>query len=141
MVSPYDDPDIQPGDTIIRRINPEYQTVYDGNTGVRRISSVAYSPSSGTGGGMSVDIEKRIVNAGYDPVSYVTNPTYTGSVWFTAEQIRLAGLRIGYEPLPDNIAHGEVWPPTGSNSFTKGQKRTLARSARWFHRIDGVELY
>lgn len=140
MTKPYDEPDINGNDIIIRRINPVYHTVYDENIGANRISTVAYSPSSGVDGGMSIDVEKLIEGAGLNAVEYVTNPTYTCSVYFTAQDIRALGLRVGYEPLPDNFAHGEVWGSNGVNGFTRAQKKNLARGARWYHRVDGIEL-
>lgn len=89
---------------------------------------------------MSVDIEKKIIEAGFDPKEFVTNPVFICSVCFSAEQIRSVGLRVGYEPLPDNLAHGEVWSSPNSNRFTKAQKRYLANSARWYCKADDIEL-
>lgn len=140
MLKPHDDPNIQDDDVIIRRINPIHQTIYDSNIGATRISSAAYSPSSGVDGGMSVDHERVILACGHDPVAYVTNPTYICSVWFSAGEVRALGLRIGYEPLPDNSAHGEVWPTDGATGFSKKQKKGLASSARWYRQGEGIRL-
>ena len=60
---------------------------------------------------MSVDVEALIVSAGFIPQNYVTTPVFTGSVFFTAAAIRDQGLRIGYDPIPENKFHGEVWGP------------------------------
>lgn len=132
MAEPYDDEDILPDDVIIRRINPEQHMVWDQNEGRKRISSKAFSPSSGEYGGMSVDIEKLITARGQDPKAFVTTPVFTCSVWFTADNIRGLGLKIGYEPTPDNHAHGEVWGTNRPNRFTKAQQSTLREQAQWY---------
>lgn len=146
LVQPYDEQDIAPNDTIIRRINPDQHVVIDENTQRRRISSKAYNKSSGPRSGMSVDIEKLIIAGGEDPKRYVTTPIFTGSVAFSASAIRSLGLWVGYEPIldvlgiPDNPYHGEVWSPTERKSFSDSQKTSLANSARWYVQIPDVDL-
>ena len=133
VTAPYDEPVIKPDDLIIRRINPEYHLVPDSNRQCDRISSKAYSPSSGLDSGLSVDIESLIVAAGLQPQQYVVNPIFTGAVVFAAKDIRSLGLWIGYEPLAGNPHHGEIWGPTPSrhHKFTRTQKDGLAAAASW----------
>lgn len=146
MVAPYDEPRISVNDTIIRRINPEQHVVPDDNRNCYRISSKAYSTSSGPTGGMSVDVEALIVADDIDPQQWVTTPVFTGSVAFDSNAIRALNLWIGYDPIrdapgqPDNPYHGEVWSATGAANFTRGQKNGLARAARWYVTIPNVEL-
>ena len=64
--APYKEEEIGPNDTIIRRISPEQQVVWDDNRGRDRIFKKAYSDSSGENGGMSVDIELLIVATSED---------------------------------------------------------------------------
>lgn len=64
-VLPHDHPEIKNGDGIIRRISEQF-VVRDAN-GNLRISSMAFSPSSGHHKGMSVDLEEEIRCAGLDP--------------------------------------------------------------------------
>ena len=101
-MEPYDEDQIGADDTVIRRIDPEQHVVWDDNLDCKRVSSKAFSPSSEPNGGMSVDIESLIVQAGEDPKEYVTTPKYTGSVAFSAGAARDLRLRVGYHPVPEN---------------------------------------
>lgn len=140
-VIPHDHTEIAETDTIIRRIDPENHVVPDENRGCRRLSSKAYKPSSMPNGGMSIDIEKLIVQGGHNPQTFVTTPKFTGSVAFTAAAIRSAGLRVGYDPIPGNDCHGEVWGPKDKpNRFSNGQIKSLREAATWYVQIPDVEL-
>jgi hypothetical protein len=139
-VVPYDEIGISADDVIIRRINPSEHVIPDQNRNCLRISSKAYSPSSGQNGGMSVDVEALIASAGHNPQTYVTTPVFTGSVTFNALQIRTLGLWIGYDPLATNPYHGEVWGAVRHNRFTKTQKSGLANAAQWYVQLPNVEL-
>lgn len=145
-VDPYDDARIGAADTIIRRINPEQHVIWDENRQRNRITSKAYNKSSGPKAGMSVDIEALITTAGQQPKTYVTTPVFTGSVAFSANDVRALHLWVGYEPIkdvpniPDNPYHGEVWPMTDKKSFTEGQKTGLARTAQWYVELPDVDI-
>lgn len=141
-MAPYDESGIGADDLIIRRINPHYHVIFDDNRQCRRISSKAYSPSSGPDAGMSIDVEQLIITAGQQPQQYVVDPVFTGAVAFSASSIRSLGLWIGYEPVHDNPYHGEVWGanPSRHNKFTKTQKDGLAAAAAWYVSIDDVAL-
>lgn len=145
-VAPYDEEEIEPNDTIIRRISPEQHVVWDHNRGRRRISKKAYSKSSGENGGMSVDIEKLIVADDKNPSGWVTTPRFTGSVSFSAHQIRNFDLMIGYEPIkdeldvPDNPYHGEVWTSQPSRRFSNKQQKGLLHTAEWYVELEDVDI-
>lgn len=137
---PYDEARIHSDDVIIHRINPEFHVKWDANRQCNRISSKAFSPSSGMNGGMSVDIEAKIVEAKCDPRAYVTTPVFTGSVKIGAGHIRELLLWIGYHPLPENPHHGEVWGTTKPNRFTGNQKKGLQAAAEWYVQLDNVDI-
>jgi hypothetical protein len=139
-VNPYDENGIGAADIIIRRINPAEHVVPDQNRNCNRISSKAYSPSSGQNGGMSIDVEALIRKAGLQPQIFVTTPVFTGSVAFEASSIRSLGLWVGYEPLTLNPYHGEVWGAVRHTKFTRSQKSGLASSANWYVQIPNVSL-
>lgn len=141
-VQPYDEVGIAGPDLIIRRIDPIHHIVTDDNRNCRRISSKAYSPSSGENGGMSVDIEQLMIAANVESKAFVTSPPYIGSVAFTAQSLRDAGLRIGYDPIPNvNPYHGEVWGTEVKPSrFTGAQRKAISSSASWYVQIPDVEL-
>jgi hypothetical protein len=132
-VVPHDHEGIVRDDGIIRRIS-EQQIVTDSD-GRRRISSIAFNKSSALNGGMSVDIQKLIEERGVDARQYVTTPRWTGSVRFEAGALRQEGFQVGFDPLPDNPFHGEVW-----GEFTKRQRLILQSIAIWFVEIPGVMI-
>lgn len=135
QVEPHDHPGIQPADGVIRRIS-EYLIVTDANGG-KRVSSMAFSPSSpAQGGGLSVDLQCEIEASGKVATEFVTTPIWIGSIRFTAQQIRDEGFQVGFDPLPpENPFHGEVW-----GNFTTGKKKKLLRLAEWFVAIPEVAL-
>lgn len=145
-VDPYDEARIGAADTIIRRINPVQHVVWDENRQRNRIASKAYNKSSGPKAGMSVDIEASITAAGQHPQTYVTTPVFTGSVTFSANDVRALDLWIGYEPIkdipniPDNPHHGEVWATTDKKSFSDAQKTGLANAAQWYVELPDVDI-
>lgn len=138
-VEPYNEDEIEDEDTVIRRISAEY-VVPDSNTGGDRISSMAFSASSGPNGGMSVDLLALMNDAGVDAETFVTTPIFTGSVQFPAGAARAAELWIGFDPLPENPYHGEVWRNFNGGRFTKGQVRALTNAAEWFVEIPNVTI-
>jgi hypothetical protein len=134
VVVPHDHQDIAEDDGIIRRISDEH-IVSASRPGTRRISSMAFKGSSDAPGGMSVDIESLIIEAGQNPREFVTTLRFMGSVYFKAGFLRSVGLLVGYDPLPENAAHGEVW-----GNFSRGVQRHLRAAAIWYVEIDGVSL-
>jgi hypothetical protein len=132
-IIPHDHPDILNDHTAIRRIS-ERQIVIDAN-GQRRISSIAFKPSSGLNGGMSIDLERFIIESKLDPRAFVTTPFWTGSVCFGVGVLRGEMLQVGYDPLPDNKFHGEVWGAT-----KRTQWRRLQELASWYVPIPGVHI-
>jgi hypothetical protein len=133
---PHDHPEIGPADGIIRRI-PEHWIVTEAN-GRRRLSSLTFSPSSGPNGGMSVDLQAQIEEAGLNCREFIntTTPQCVGAIHFETGALRGVNLQVGFNPLPSNPHHGEVW-----GHFTESMKRrTLPRLASWFMEIEGVAI-
>lgn len=145
-VDPYDERKIGNDDIIIRRINPKQHVVWDSNRQQNRISSKAYSKSSGLKEGLSVDIEALILADNLDPRTFVQTPIFTGAVAFSASVIRGLSLWVGYDPVkndpdaPDNPYHGQVWLPAQKKQFSEKQKSGLAQAATWYVVIPGVEV-
>ena len=96
---------------------------------------MAFKPSSGTNGGMSVNIENFIIAKDRDPRQFVTTPTWMGSVWFNVGLLRNEALLVGYSPVPENDCHGEVW-----GAKTRAQWCRLQQLASWYVEIDGVKI-
>ncbi len=123
-VKPHDHEEILGEHGVIRRISP-YHVVDDEKAPQgRRISSFAFQASNGPDAGMSVDLENSIVEAGLNPKEYVIQPPFIGAVRFQAGDLRGLGFKVGYDPLPDNPHHGEVW-----GSFTSAKKKALVQVA------------
>jgi hypothetical protein len=135
IVLPHNHSGISDVDRVIRRISEEHIVVDAKAPGGRRVSTLAFQNSTEGNRGMSVDLEGSIIEAGLNAASFVTTPRFTGSVWFTAGHLRSESFLVGYDPLPDNPHHGEVW-----GSFTRGRRNGLLASAQWFVPIDGVSL-
>jgi hypothetical protein len=132
-VLPHDHAGIGDDDILIRRIS-EHLVVLDGN-GLRRISSIAFRASSGSAQGMSIDIEKLIVEGGEDPRRYVTSPVWVGSVALRTGDVRSHSLSVGYDPVDGNACHGQVW-----GAFTRSVQKALQGAAQWYVPIEGVSI-
>lgn len=134
QVVEHDHIELLASDIVFRRISREHiKPDADGNL---RVSSMAFQESSEPNFGMSVDIEKLIIEAGEDPREYVVRPDWPGSVQFLIGALREMGFRVGFDPLPpDLLYHGEVW-----GIRTKSQKRALQRAAAWHVAVTGVAL-
>lgn len=135
QVLPHDHAGILSEDGIIRRISEQFIVI--DKDGQKRISSMAFNPSSAAlGGGLSVDLQQEIENAKLDPYKFVTSPRWIGSVKFSASQLRSQGFSVGFDPLlPDNPYHGEVW-----GQFSSSKKKYLINAASWFVKIQDVQL-
>jgi hypothetical protein len=96
---------------------------------------MAFKPSSGANGGMSVDLEALMLEAGLDVQEYVTRPRWIGSLVVSAGAARSAGLLVGYAPLEDNPYHGEVW-----GTFNTATQRALRSACSWLVAIPDVEI-
>jgi hypothetical protein len=133
-VAPHNHDGILAEDLVIRRVTAEW-AIYDAKIGGKRLSSMAFRKSSGLNGGMSIDLKRQIEEAGVDPKHWVTSPTWIGSVTLGVGVLRAEAFQVGYDPLPDNPYHGEVW-----GQFSKGQQKRLLSSCAWFVPIPDVAL-
>lgn len=140
-MTPHDDDSIASEDLLIRRISREHHVVYDHTHECFRVSSKAFSPSSGLNGGMSIDLPKLMMASGIEPREYVTNPSYIGSVTFRSSIVRGLGLLVGSDPKPDNPYHGQVWANNRvPNKFTRAEQAVILGASEWFVPIPNVEL-
>jgi hypothetical protein len=67
-------------------------------------------------------------------LSLTTNFIAT-SKWLEDLESASAAAAVGYDPLPDNDFHGEVW-----GARTRGQWRQLQAIAAWYVEISGTDL-
>jgi hypothetical protein len=98
---------------------------------------MALKPSSKVlGGGLSVDLQRQIEEAGLNAIAYVSNPPWIGALTFTVGPLRANGFMVGYDPLiPDNPYHGEVW-----GQFTGSKIKLLLSMGQWIVQIPDVAL-
>ncbi len=126
-VIPHDHPGITSDDGVLRRVAPHHYVSDPKATDGKRLSTMAFQASTGANGGMSVDLQKLIEEASLDPKLYVVAPPWIGAVRFTCGALRGEGFSVGYDPLPNNPYHGEVW-----GSFTRAKKQRLVALAVTF---------
>ena len=130
-VLPHDHDEILPEDGIIRRISHQ-QIVFDKKVNGQRISSLAFNPP----GGMSVDLQRQIEEAGLNSRQYVTTPRWIGSLRFEAGPVRAIGFQVGFDPLLTNPYHGEIW----GNFKDRKNQRKLRKVSEWFVQIPGIAI-
>lgn len=136
-VKPHNHPEIHDSDSVIRRISEQQHIVDDPKVPQgRRVSTKAFNSSSGINGGMSIDLKTRIEVDGLDVKAHVTSPEWIGSVVVGVQLLRNLGLMVGYDPLPSNAYHGEVW----GNLTSKPIKKQILSSAVWFVKVPNVYL-
>lgn len=134
-IEPHDHLEIDNQDFVIRRI-PAQWIIEDPKINGKRITSVAFRPSSGNNGGMSIDLPAQITCAGIDPKAHVTTPHWIGSLILNVGDIRHLDLMVGFDPIvPDNPFHGEVW-----GTFTKSKEKQLKNLSQWFVPIPEVSI-
>lgn len=141
-VVPHNHPEIADEDGIIRRISSLFVVPDPKAEGGLKISTAAFSPSSAEyGAGLSVDLERLILEAGIEPRVHVTTPRWFASVWLNAAHFRSLGLMVGYSPIEGsadeepNPYHGEVW-----GIKTRPQKRSLLKLCSWYVAIPQCAL-
>lgn len=132
-VLPHDHEEILDDHRVIRCISPLHiaKTV----EGRLYIASFAYQASAEPGGGMSIDIETLMAEYGLEPHQLIDGSVYIGAVRFVVGALRSRGFQVGYDPLEDDLCHGEVW-----GRFSNGDKKYLKMTAEWAVPIDGVDL-
>jgi hypothetical protein len=133
-VIPHDHAGIDASDGVIRRVS-EQQVVIDEKTGGKRLSSMVFRASSGLNGGMSIDLQTQIEDAGLDARMFVTTPRWIGSLRFETGALRTASFQVGFDPLPENPHHREVW-----GTFSRSNQQKLRELCQWFVLIPGVEI-
>jgi hypothetical protein len=126
-VLPHDHDGIEADHGVLRRITMHHLVQDEKAPNGRRLSSLAFQPSSGVNGGMSVDLENEIGAAGLDPKTYIVNPPFIGAVRFAVSSLRRLDFMVGYDPLPTNLHHGEVW-----GNFTSSKRKQLLALAEPF---------
>lgn len=133
-VIPHDHEGILRNDGVIRRVS-EQLVVFDPKIGGNRLSSSVFNPSSGLNGGLSVDLQKQIEEAGLIAKDFVTNPRFTGSIRLETCQLRNEGFKVGYDPLDHNPYHGEVW-----GNFSKAKRKKLFQLCTWFVPMENTSI-
>lgn len=147
IVIPYDDDEIQSGDGLYRYIDPENHLVDDENKGRKRVSSGAFSESRGPNapyGGMSVDLERLMVEAGVSYMSRLINNDW-GVVRLFVGELRELKCQVGRDPIEadprqgieENPQHGLVWG-IQKKLRKKNSKKKIMNGFDWVKKAKGV---
>lgn len=130
-----DSPDIASDHRLIRGVSPQHLS--PNGKGGQKLSSMLYNAASGLDSGMSTDSEPLVIEAGLDPLEHVQSRSeWIGAVVLTAGELRARGLVVGYDPEAGNPFHCQGW-----GDPTKGQKRSLAKTATWLVQIPNTDLH
>ena len=105
-IVPHDHPEIGDDDFVIRHIVPPYDLHLEGDTGITRVASGAYSVSED--GGMSVDIQKWLQEDGLPDLHYLADES-RGATRISVRFLRSLGLKVGWDPDNGHAHHGAVW--------------------------------
>lgn len=110
IVQPHNDSDIRDDDGLLRYLNPAANHLApDQNTGGWRISSALFSESSYPGGGMSVDLERPMVEETGSNMTGLPSPEFGIVRLITGDMRNKLGLKVGSDPKDDNPYHANVW--------------------------------
>lgn len=123
-----DDPSIEDGDDLWRRIHPDH-IVPDRNTGQWRPSSAAFTDSGQTNTPMSVYIAKLVAESGRTHNEVMERYPEHSLVVFLAGVARSLGLGVTKEPdpqYPEETAHGVVF-----GDKTQSVRKKLAKASEW----------
>lgn len=133
-VLPHDDAALNRHSKLVRNINPQHHLVPDENIGGLRITSAAFSATSGDPSyGMSVDLVQLMEAAGAAETCKV--PPGFGAVVVMVGDARDLALKVGPDPVPTNEFHGQVW------GVTKKKRSTIHSIVKeWLVALPGVTI-
>jgi hypothetical protein len=107
-VVPHDHAQILNEDIILKRVSQQH--LVEVGDGLYRVSTAIFSQSSDKYRGSSINILKVIENLGEEVEAYCRRRGETvGAIALTAGAIRDEEGLVGFEPLEDDLAHGEIW--------------------------------
>jgi len=136
-VVPHDHPDIGNTDNLIRGISPNH-LVAAATPGKLRLSSMAFSKSSGVNEGMSCDLERLVENDGRALGEWIkANSRFVGGVKLSVGAVRGLTLMVGYDPITrpvGNPYHCQVW-----GAFPDRSKKAMLAMAEWIEKPLNVE--
>ena len=131
----HDHPELHGKYRVFRKVFQNH--LHANRDGSSRLSSQFYKPSTTGTCGLSVDLEQLLVQDGEDVDDFFKDGDCLGVVSFPVEEVRQNDFLVGYEPIPTDIYHGEVWQPQlKRNTFAK----QIKEYASWFIPIEGVSL-
>ena len=123
-MTPHDHRQIDAEDTMLRGVPCRW--VLPTTDGGRRISSGAFNPSSEAEDkykGMSLGAKKILDCLGTNLDEWAGG-RFCAIVWFPVSDLRGGGVKVGWDPTPDDPAHCGAW-----GSVPKSLKKRLAKEA------------
>lgn len=91
--------------------------------GKQRISSGAFRPSSDKYRGMSLGA-KKMLDCANTSIEEWSGGRFDAVVCFPASELREVGVKVGWDPAPDDSAHCNAW-----GRLTSGHAKRLAKDA------------
>jgi hypothetical protein len=108
VVVPHDHAQIFNEDVILKRVSQQH--LVEVSDGQYRLSTAIFSQSSDKYRGSSINILKIIEDLGEDVEAYCRERgKIVGAIALSAGAIRGEDGLVGFEPLDDDLAHGEIW--------------------------------
>ncbi len=140
LAIPHDHAEILPEHQIIRRISTAMasECLVVGKNGNQRLSSAIFTPSSPEQDpyeGLSVDLECVAISEGVNLPDVILAEKFLGAISIECARLREEQARVGYDPEPNNVCHGQAW-----GKFGNKMRKRLLKHISWFVQIDGVGL-
>jgi adenine-specific DNA-methyltransferase len=85
--------------------------------------------------GISVDLEPVAKYNGIDLVEKIKLSAFSGAIAVACGALRQQNLKVGCDPEPDNICHGQIWGKPGQKTA-----RRILKQCDWYVEIPGVIL-
>lgn len=140
-VAPHNHTQILDSDYVIRLISSEWQVLDEKFPEGKRLSSVAWEPSSELNGGVSVVLESLLIADELNIPEFITSSRYPASIKMNVGSIRQHNFQVGYDPvkdepsISDNPYHCQIWGVT-----TKGKQNLLKNISSWVVALNNVSL-
>jgi hypothetical protein len=114
------------GTDLVFRLIPKQWRVPGSSPGIWRLSTQAFENSSDRYGGCSVLLANLLAEAQVSIDDIVAERGALGAIKLAVSEIRVRSLQVGFDPLPDDPFHGQIW-----GKITKGVSKGLLGVSSW----------
>jgi hypothetical protein len=121
---PHDHTALIDSDLLVRLVPAGWRV--PASSGNWRLASQAFANSSDKYGGCSVLIAKLVEESGATIAEIVRSRGMLGAIAISVREVRSRGLQAGFDPLPDDPHHGQIW-----GKITRGTSNALLVQSAW----------